>query len=175
MKKLILTLFAIFLASSAFLMAQTLQEKARKLLKPTDIGVTEYDAFKNSSFSLKDEVLKTDKNYDQVSKDLIRYANGSKKLTLNNVNSDIKKVKNMKGSIKSLSDKASTLAESGKKLSTGVAGVKPASKIASATTNTNSSVKAVELSREILKGLSKKVDGDMGTLNGLLTKSIGKK
>jgi alanyl-tRNA synthetase len=174
MKKLILSVFTIVLVGTLSLAAQTLQEKAKALLKPADCGVADYDAFKNSSFSLKEDVLKTDKNYELISNDITRYAKKDKKLTINNVKADIKKLKNVNTSIKSLNDKVTTLTESGKKLATNAASVKPANKVAAASSNTTNSVKAVDLSRDILKGLSGKVNGDMGTLTGLLAKAAKK-
>lgn len=175
MKKILV--FAVVFLISGFMAinSQTLQEKAKALIKPADIGVADYDAFKNSSFSLKDEVLKTDKSYDQLSKEVVKYAKGGKKLTYKNVSSDLNKVKNIKTTVKALNDRVGSLAETGKKLSTGAAGVKPGNKVQQATTNTNTSLQAVDLSREILKGLTKKVDADMGTLTGLLSKAIGKR
>jgi hypothetical protein len=174
MKKHILISLALVLVSTLSLTAQTIQEKAKALAKPADCGVANYDAFKNSSFSLKDDVLKTDGNYQQVSKEIVKYAKGEKKLTIANVKADIKKLKNVSTSVKSLNDKAGKLAESGKKLSSSTGSVKPQSKLEAVKSNTNNSVKAVDMSRDILKNLSGKVNGDMGTLNGLLQKAVKK-
>ena len=172
MKKLLLALLVITLFGTFSAMAQSLQEKAKALVKPADCGVVDYDAFKNSSFLLKEEVLKTDKNYATVSNDITRYAKGERKLTVTSVKSDIKKVKSVSTSIKSLNDKANKLAESGKNLAANASKVSPASKIETIASNTKNSVKAVDLSREILKGLSTKANNDMGTLNTLLKKAV---
>jgi hypothetical protein len=172
MKKIFLTSIVLVLAGTLSLNSQTLQEKAKALIKPANCGVADYDAFKNSAFTLKDEVVKTDNNYEQVSKEIAKYAKGEKKLTIDNVKSDIKKVKNINASIKSLNTKVTKLSDTGKKLGTNASGVKPSNKIEAATSNTKNSVKAVDLSRDILKGISSKANGDMGTLNGLLKKAV---
>jgi hypothetical protein len=174
MKKLILLTFALAMAGSLSLEAQSLQEKSQALKKPADCGVTDYDAFKNSSFTLKDDVSKTDKNYEQVSTDIAKYASSERPVTLENVKADIAKVKDVKTSVKTFDDKVVKLSETGKTLSSNVTSVKPITKIKPATSNTKDSVKAVDLSRDILKSLSSKVDVDLETLNGLLAKLGGK-
>jgi hypothetical protein len=174
MKKLILISFALAFAGTLSLKAQSLQEKSQALKRPSDCGVTDYDAFKNSSFTLKDDVSKTDKNYEQVSTDIAKYASSERPVTLDNVKADIVKVKDVKTSVKTFDDKVVKLSETGKTLSSNVTSVKPITKIKPATTNTKESVKAVDLSRDILKSLSSKVDVDLETLNGLLAKLGGK-
>jgi len=174
MKKLILASLTLALAGTLSLMAQSLQEQSQALKRPADCGVTDYDAFKNSSFILKDDVAKTDKNYEQVTTDIGKYATSEKEVTVDNVNADINKVKDVKNSVKTFDDKVVQLTETGKTLSSNVTSIKPITKIKPATTNTKDSVKAVDLSRDILKGLSTKVDADLETLNGLLVKAEGK-
>jgi hypothetical protein len=173
MKKLILTSFALAIAGIS-VMAQSLQEQATTLKRPADCGVTDYDAFKNSSFTLKDDVAKTDKNYERVSADVAKYASSEKPVTIDNVKADITMVKEVKTSVKTFDEKVTSLTETGKTLSSNVASVKPITKVKPATSNTKDSVKAVDLSRDILKSLSTKVDADLETLNALLAKLGGK-
>jgi hypothetical protein len=174
MKKLFLSLFALILISSLSIFSQTLQERAQSLKRPGDCGVPDYDAFKNSSFTLKDDILKTDKNYSQVTNNVARYKSGERAVTVDSVKSDINKVKSMKTSLKTFDDKLVSLTEKGKELMNNVTKVKPVTKIKPATSNTKDSVKAVDISKELLKTLSGKVDADLTTLNGLLTKAGGK-
>jgi hypothetical protein len=173
MKKLLFTI-ALATAGTISIMAQTLQQQATALKKPADCGVTDYDAFKNSSFTLKDDVAKTDKNYETVSADIAKYASSEKPVTIDNVKADITKVKEVKTSLKTFDEKVVSLTETGKNLSSNVTKVKPITKVKPATTNTKDSVKAVDLSRDILKSLSSKVDVDMEKLNALLAKLGGK-
>jgi hypothetical protein len=174
MKKLILSTIALAIAGTFSVMAQTLQEQAATLKRPADCGVTDYDAFKNSSFTLKDDVARTDKNYSDVSTDIAKYSTSEKPVTVDNVKADISKVKAVKASLSTFDEKITSLTETGKTLSSNVTSVKPITKIKPATTNTKDSVKAVDLSRDIIKGLGTKVDADLTTLNGLLTKAEGK-
>jgi len=174
MKKLIYSALFLALAGTLSLTGQTLQEQAQTLKSPADCGVTDYDAFKNSSFTLKDDVTKTDKNYEEVTTDIAKYASSEKAVTVENVKADIAKVKSIKASLGTFDEKVASLTETGKTLSSNVTSIKPITKIKPATTNTKDSVKAVDLSRDILKSLSAKVDADIETLNGLLTKAEGK-
>ena len=171
MKKLTLTTLALAVTCNFSLMSQTLQEQSSSLKRPADCGVTDYDAFKNSAFTLKDDVAKTDKNYEDVTTDIAKYATSEKAVTVANIKADINKVKDVKTSIKTFDEKVVSLSETGKTLSSNVTSVKPITKIKPATTNTKDSVKAVDLSRDILKGLSTKVDADLEKLNSLLEKT----
>ncbi len=173
MKRLIFCFIALAFAGTLSVMAQTLQQQSTALKKPADCGVTDYDAFKNSSFTLKDDVAKTDKNYEQLSADIAKYASSERPVTVENVKGDINKVKDVKTSLKTFDEKVVSLTETGKTLSSNVTSVKPVTKIKPATTNTKDSVKAVDLSRDILKSLASKVDVDLETLNGLLAKVGG--
>ena len=173
MKKVTFVFLALAFSFAHLVSAQTLQEQALALKKPADCGVVDYDAFKNSSFVLKDDVAKTDKNYEQVTTDIEKYASSEKAITVDNVKADISKVKEIKSSLKTFEDKIAKLTETGKTLSSNVTSVKPVTKIKPATTNTKDSVKAVDLSRDILKNLGTKVDTDLEKLNGLLVKAEG--
>ena len=168
--------FIIFLAFAGLLplMAQSLQQKAQSLKKPSDCGVAAYDAFKNSSFGLKDELAKSDKTYEAISKEIAKYSTKKKPATAENIKADIAKVNTMKTNLKNYDEKIVNLAESGKKLSTSLGSVKPINKIKSATSNTQKSIKAVDLSRQLLTGLSSKTNKDLTLLNGLLSKAGGK-
>jgi hypothetical protein len=83
-------------------------------------------------------------------------------------------VKSVKASIITFDEKVSALTEKGKTLVSNATKVKPVTKIKPATTNTKESVKAVDVSKELLKTLSGKVDTDLSTLTGLLQKAGGK-
>jgi hypothetical protein len=174
MKKHLLILISLAFAGLLPLMAQSLQQKAQNLKKPADCGVAAYDAFKNSSFSLKDAVAKSDKSYEAITKEIAKYSSKKKPATAENIKADIAKVNTMKTSLKNYDEKIVDLAESGKKLTTSLGSVKPINKIKSATSNTQKSIKAVDLSRQILTGLSSKTNKDLTLLNGLLAKAGGK-
>ena len=118
--------------------------------------------------------MKTDKNYEDVTTDIAKYASSEKPITIDNVKADIAKVKAVKTSLSTFDEKITSLSETGKQLSSNVTSIKPITKIKPATTNTKDSVKAVDLSRDVLKSLSTKVDADLETLNGLLNKAEGK-
>ncbi|MCB9012796.1 MAG: hypothetical protein H6539_02015 [Bacteroidales bacterium] len=171
MKKQAFIFLAILSFTSVSLFAQTLQEQAKALPRPADCGVADYDAFKNSSFTLKDDVVKTDKNYEEVTTDIAKYSTSEKPVTVANVKSDISRVKSVKSSLQTFDDKVVKLTDDGKSLTENVTKVKPVTKIKPATSNTKDSVKAVDLSRDMLKELGTKVDADLETLNGLLSKA----
>jgi hypothetical protein len=173
MKKIFVIVSVLAVTACFSVSAQTAQQKAQNLKRPGDIGVAAYDAFKNSSFNLKDEVAKTDKNYQDIAKEIAKYSTKKKAPTADNIKADIAKVTGIKSSVKTLNDKVVNLAETGIKLTTGLPNVSPVNKIKKATANTQSSLKAIDLSRQMLSGLSSKTGSDLSTLNGLLSKAKG--
>ena len=44
-------------------LSQTTSQEAKQLQRPKDSGVQDYDEFKNASFNLLQELIKTDDNY----------------------------------------------------------------------------------------------------------------
>jgi hypothetical protein len=168
MKKLSLLTLSLLVAFSSLSFGQTALEEAKSLQRPADCGVSDYDAFKNSSFTLKEDLVKTTTNYDKLTADISRYATGEKPVVIDSVKADISRVKQVKNSLKTFDDKLSSLSTEGQDLVNNATSVKPVTKIKPATTNTKSAIKAVDLSKSVLKELGTKVDSDIEKLNALL-------
>lgn len=147
--------------------SQSVVEESENLKKPADCGVEKYDSFKNAAFTLKDDLLKSTKNHAQLSEDIAKYETGEKEKTAINIAGDAAKMKQLKSSLASFDEKVNSLATEGKDLAENVSSVKPITKVKQASGNTKTSMKAVDLSRDLLKELKTNVDKDIETLNKL--------
>jgi len=71
-------------------------------------GITDYDEFKNSSFNLLHELLKTDDNYAKIKTDINGYAEGTRDVTVANVKAS---TSNTKKSIQAVDYSKSMMSE----------------------------------------------------------------
>ncbi len=151
--------------------SQTKREEAKKLTRPKPCGVCQYDEFMNSSFDLKDQVLRTDIDYDKLTSDIEGYISGDKAISIDAIKSDISKVKRIKESLKTFDDRVVELTKDGNELLEDATKVKPVTKVKPATSNTKDSLKAVDISKGLLGELGEKVEEDVKKLEELLAKA----
>jgi hypothetical protein len=157
---ILLFAFSFTLTSSG----QSAREEANKLQRPKDCGVTDYDSFKNASFNLLGEVKKTDLNYAKVKTDIDGYLTGGKEATVDGVKSDINRMKAILKSIEDMDDRVKRLTEEGNDLLQNAKDVKPVTKVKAATSNTKDSIKAVDVSKDLMKELTETATGDLDKL-----------
>ena len=168
MKSLLSVLVIISL--SAFIAAgQSTSEEAKKLKNPKDCGVAQYDDFKNSSFSLLSELLKTETNYDGLKADIAGFKNGEKEMTVENIKGDISKFKKLKKSLESMDERVISLTNDGNDLLKDATNVKPVTKVKAATDNTKKSMKAVDYSKKMVDELTVQVSSDIEYLTEQLS------
>ena len=143
---------------------QSAREEANKLQRPKDCGISDYDSFKNASFNLLGEVKKTDVNYANVKKDIDGYLTGGKEATVDGVKSDINRMKAILKSIQDMDDRVKRLTEEGNDLLQNAKDVRPVTKVKAATDNTKDSIKAVDVSKDLMKELTETITGDLDKL-----------
>ena len=107
--KSLLSVLVILMLSAAIAVGQTTAEEAKKLKNPKDCGVSQYDDFKNSSFKLLSELLKTNTNYEGLKADIAGFKSGEKAITLDAVKGDISKFKKLKKSLETMDEKVVAL------------------------------------------------------------------
>jgi hypothetical protein len=144
---------------------QTAREEAQKLQRPKDCGVRDYDDFKNASFNLLGEILKTDLNYDKLKTDIQGYLSGEKEASISGANTDINKMRAILKSIKVMDDRVKKLTTEGNELMQNAANIKPITAAKQATSNTKTSLKAVDASKNLMEELSGTVTKDIQTLS----------
>ena len=163
--KNILFLLPVLLLIAAPALSQSTSEEARKLQRPKDSGVKDYDEFKNSSFNLLQELLKADDNYAKIKTDINGYTDGSRETTVNNIRMDYGRLKKLKKSTEVMDDRVKSLSSEGEELLKNASDVKPVTKVKAATSNTKKSIKAVDYSKSMMTEITSQVTTDMETLS----------
>jgi len=155
MKKLILFLFLGLIFAPFLTMAQD------EVKRPKNIGVGDYDSFKNSSFDIKDESASLKDNVGQIDKEVKSYSGIMNTIGIEKLKANLKALKDSKDAVKKLTAKISELDDQGKALLEGVKNVQPRTKSPAAGKNTKASVKGLTIAKDDLKGVSSILEEDI--------------
>jgi hypothetical protein len=148
MKKNTLLLLALF----AFVSLQVLAQDPVK--RPENIGIGDFDSFKNTSFDSQDEAIDLNKSANKLDQEIKAYAGVLSTISGPKLKEDLEALRVIHKSQKALREKLGTLDEQGKALVSKAKEVTPKLKVPQATGSTNKSVKALEATRKNLDGVS---------------------
>lgn len=132
---------------------------------PGDMGVDQFDAFKNNSFNIMNESIKTDKDITTLDNQVKSYSGSITNTSIDNLRADYKAVLDLSKVKKNLVDKIGQLDNQGKEVITAAKSFTPKLKSVTAVNNTNKAVQALDFSRKKLtnSGALLKADADLLT------------
>lgn len=148
MKKRISLLMALF----AFVSLQVLAQDPVK--RPENIGIGDFDAFKNTSFDSQDESIDLNKSATKLDTEIKGYAGVLSTISVPKLKEDLAALRTIHKSQKALREKLGSLDEQGKTLVSKAKEVTPKLKVPQATGNTNKSIKALDATRKNLDGVT---------------------
>jgi len=154
------TLLTTLILSLSFLMITSINLKAQTLdsygdiERPKNIGNSDFDGFKNSSFDIYYNAHKLDKNLKTIEGNLVKYAEDKDNIDFESLRKDIKALKNTKESVKELSADLKSLDDKSKSMVKNAKNVKPRTKTPKAVKNTDKSVKVLNDAKTTLKTVS---------------------
>jgi hypothetical protein len=122
--------------------------------RPENIGVSDFDSFKNSSFDILDESTQLKNDVTRLDTDIKSYAGGIASVSLEKLKADYKALKDLGQSSQALTTKIGGLDEKGKELLASAKTINPRTKAPAASNNTNKSIKGLETARKNLDGVS---------------------
>jgi uncharacterized protein (DUF3084 family) len=122
--------------------------------RPENMGVSDFDSFKNNSFDILDESTKLKTDATKLDTDVKSYSAGLAGVTVEKLKTDLKALRGISKSSKELTTRISGLDEQGKQMLASAKSVKPMTKSPQATGNTNKSIKGLEASRKNLDGVT---------------------
>jgi len=128
------------------------QDEAPK--RPENMGVSDFDSFKNNSFDILDESTKLKTDATRIDGEVKNYAATISSMTLDKLKTDYKALKGIAESSKALTAKIGDLDNQGKDLLASAKNVQPKIKSPQATKNTNSSIKGLDSSKKNLEVVS---------------------
>lgn len=156
MKKYFYSLIILFVFAGP--LSLIAQEEAPK--RPENMGVSDFDTFKNNSFDILDESAKLKTDATKLDTDVKGYAAGMAGVSLDKLKSDLKAVRGIGKSSKELSTRIGALKDQSKQMLASAKSVKPMTKSPQATNNTNKSVKGLDASKKNLEQVTALVDAN---------------
>ena len=156
--------FVFYILLSVFVSLGILQaqDKEKKEVKrPKNIGVADYDNFKNNSFDILDESNSLQENVTHIDNEIKGYSGLINTIGVEKIKKNLAALKDSKSAAETLLKKIGELAETGKELLTNVKSVTPKTKSLSASKNTKSSISVLDTSKANVKGLSELLVADI--------------
>lgn len=165
MKKILFAVLMLTLALPALTQAQDAPPK-----RPENMGVADFDSFKNNSFDILDESTKLKTEATRIDTDVKSYSAGLASVSVDKLKADLKAIRQVGQSSKELSTRIGSLDEQGKELLVSAKSVKPMTKSPAATNNTNKSIKGLDVSRKNLDQVTELVSTNTKLLTDELKK-----
>lgn len=138
--------------------------------RPENMGVADFDVFKNNSFDILDESAKLKADATKLDTDVKSYSAGLAAVSLEKLKADFKAFRGIGKSSKELTGRITDLNGQSKALLDQAKSLKPMTKSPQATGNTNKSVKGLDASKKNLEVVAGLVDGNVKLLGDELKK-----
>src|SRR5690349_3074984 len=145
MKKYAALLTAFFFLSIAVIAQDADKDKDKEKgppKRPENIGVGDFDSFKNSAFDSQDQSLKLKENTEKIDKEIKGYSGVLSTISGPKLRDDFNALMAINKSQKELRQQLGALDEKGKAMVSSAKDVTPKLKAPAATNNTNKSIKA---------------------------------
>lgn len=158
MKKLLIFM----LAASILSISTFAQDKAPT--RPADIGESEFDDFKNSSFNVFEESTQLDANLKHIDKEIKEYSGVLSTVSTDKIKGHYKALTGVKGEVETINSNIAELDNKGKDMVANASKVTPKMKSIKATSNTKKAVEGLEASKNNMKSITQMLQEDMKLL-----------
>ncbi len=155
MRKLHYLILALFLFGAA---ASFAQEKAPS--RPADIGDSEFDGFKNSSFNVLEESTKLKNNLTHIDKEIKEYSGVISTVSTDKIKGHYQALTGVKKEVESVNANIAELDNKGKDMVANAGNVTPKLKSVKATANTKKSVEGLDVAKGNMKSISEMLQAD---------------
>lgn len=155
MKKLFFTILAFSLLIAAPLMAQD-----KTVSRPADIGESEFDEFKNSSFNVMEESTKLKENLTHVDKEIKEYSGVMSTVSTDKIKGHYKALTGIRSEAQAVNTNIAQLDDKGKDMVSNASKVTPKMKSIKATANTKKSVEGLEVAKSNMKSITEMLQED---------------
>ena len=158
MKKSIIFLFLI----GIFITPGVLNAQEKKNVeRPKNVGVSDFDSFKNSSFDIKDESATLKKNITHLDNEIKKYSGLINTIGVAKLKNDLKALRESSQAIKKLTEAIAKLDDQGKSMVENAKTIKPKTKSLGAVKNTNKSIKGLDFAKADLKSVTGLLENDL--------------
>jgi len=163
MKKLLTTVIMMGVLGTAPLFSQD-----KVPTRPSDIGESEFDNFKNSSFNVLEESTKLDANLKHIDTEIKEYSGVISTVSTDKIKGHYKALTGIKGEVETINSNIAELDDKGKDMVANASKVTPKMKSIKATSNTKKAVEGLEASKSNLKSITTMLQDDMKLLRAEL-------
>lgn len=132
--------------------------------RPGDIGESEFDNFKNSSFNVLEESTKLDANLKHIDSEIKEYSGVISTVSTDKIKGHYKALTGVKGEVETINSNIAGLDDKGKDMVANASKVTPKMKSIKATSNTKKAVEGLEFSKNNMKSITQMLQDDMKLL-----------
>ncbi len=147
MKKTISLLLCCFLV-------QMVNAQEQPPRRPDNIGVSDFDSFKNNAFDIVDESTRLKNDVTRIDNEIKNAGSVLTSFSVDKIRQDIRALRGIRQSSEVLADRIGKLDEEGKTLLNNAKNVNPRTKAPAATSNTNRSIQGLDYARKNLKAVA---------------------
>ncbi|MFZ1806079.1 MAG: hypothetical protein WAU36_02600 [Cyclobacteriaceae bacterium] len=162
MKKLL------FLILSASVLSISTFAQDKGPARPADIGESEFDNFKNSSFNVLEESNKLDANLKHIDSEIKEYSGVMSTVSTDKIKGHYKALTGVKSEVETINSNIAELDNKGKDMVANASKVTPKMKSIKATANTKKAVEGLDVSKNNMKSITQMLQDDLKLLGGEL-------
>ena len=152
-----------FIFLSLILIIPTLAQD-KTVSRPSDIGESEFDEFKNSSFNVLEESTKLKENLTHVDKEIKEYSGVMSTVSTDKIKAHYKALTGIKSETEAINSNIAQLDNKGKDMVSNANKVTPKMKSIKATTNAKKSVEGLEVAKGNMKSIAEMLQEDTSLL-----------
>lgn len=128
--------------------------------RPDNIGVSDFDSFKNNAFDIVEESTRLKNDATRIDNEIKNAGSVLTSFSVDKIRQDIRALRGIKQSAEVLADRIGKLDEEGKTLLNNAKNVNPRTKAPAATSNTNRSIQGLDYARKNLKAVADLVEAN---------------
>jgi len=141
---------------AGLLFSATAQDQPPK--RPDNIGVADFDNFKNNAFDILDESARLKADAIRIDQEIKSAGSVLTSFSVDRIRQDIRALRGIRQSTEALTEKIGTLDNEGKDLLNNAKNVNPRIKAPAATSNTNRAIQGLEHARKNLQAVANLVE-----------------
>lgn len=128
--------------------------------RPSDIGESEFDEFKNSSFNVLEESTKLKTDLSHIDKEIKEYSGVMSTIGTDKIKGHYKALTGIRSEVEGVNSNIAQLDDKGKNMVTNASKVTPKLKSIKATANTKKSVEGLEVAKGNMKSITEILQED---------------
>ncbi|GIV37840.1 MAG: hypothetical protein KatS3mg032_2219 [Cyclobacteriaceae bacterium] len=142
----------ILICAAGWLLSAAAQDQPPR--RPDNIGISDFDSFKNNAFDILDESVKLKTDATRIDNDIKNAGSILTNFSVDKIRQDIRALRGIRQSSEALKEKVAGLDEEGKTLLSNAKNVNPRIKAPAATSNTNRSLQGLDYARKNLQAVA---------------------